>query len=267
MKTFEGDKMAYQYILHEVKDRIGIVTLNRPDKMNGLGKDMEEEITDCLQTWGDGTEVKVVIIKANGKVFCSGHDRTEVLYGTPSSIRTLFQTSYRMMSVMRQLPMPIIAQVHGIAMAGGCHLAAASDLVVAAEKGAQFGMTGMKIGYNCSTPTVAVSRAVGQKKCLEMLFTGDLYSAQDALNMGLVNRVVPDDKLEEETWALAQKISKGSRVILALSKQVYYGQIDMTEDQAYHYAKEMMAINALLPDAVEGFTAGIEKREPNFPEE
>jgi 1,4-dihydroxy-2-naphthoyl-CoA synthase len=176
MDIFEGGNMAYQYILSEVKDRIGILTLNRPDKMNGLGKEMEDEITDCLQTWGDGQEVKVVIIKGNGKVFCSGHDRTEVLNGTPSSIRTLFQTSYKMMSVMRQVPMPIIAQVHGIAMAGGCHLAAACDLVVAAEKGAQFGMTGLKIGYNCSTPTVAVSRAVGQKKCLEMLFTGNLYS-------------------------------------------------------------------------------------------
>ena len=259
--------MAYKYITSEVKDRIGILTLNRPDKMNGLGKEMEDEITDCLQTWGDGKEVKVVIIKGNGKVFCSGHDRNEVLHGTPSSIRGLFQTSYKMMSVMRQVPMPIIAQVHGIAMAGGCHLAAACDLVVAAEKGAQFGMTGIKIGYNCSTPTVAVSRAVGQKKCLEMLFTGNLYSAQEALAMGLINRVVPDDKLEEETWALAQQIAKGSRVVLGVAKQVYYGQIDMTEDQAYHYAKEMMAIGALLPDAVEGFTASIEKREPKFPEE
>ncbi|MBT3254911.1 MAG: enoyl-CoA hydratase [Deltaproteobacteria bacterium] len=259
--------MAYTYILNEVKDRIGILTLNRPDKMNGLGKDMEDEITDCLQNWGAGREVKVVIIKGNGKVFCSGHDRTEVLDGTPSSIRTLFQTSYKMMSVMRQVPMPIIAQVHGIAMAGGCHLAAACDLVVAAENGAQFGMTGLKIGYNCSTPTVAVSRAVGQKKCLEMLFTGNLYSAQEALQMGLINRVVPDDKLEEEAWAFARQIAKGSRVVLGVSKQVYYGQIDMTEDQAYHYTKEMMAIGALLPDAVEGFTAAIERREPNFPEE
>jgi len=258
--------MAYQYILSEVKDRIGILTLNRPDKMNGLGKEMEDEITDCLQTWGDGGDVKVVIVKGSGKVFCSGHDRTEVLHGTPSSIRALFQTSYKMMTVMHQVPMPIIAQVHGIAMAGGCHLAAACDLVVAAEKGAQFGMTGLKIGYNCSTPTVAVSRAVGQKKCLEMLFTGNLFSAQEALQMGLINRVVPDDRLEEETWALARQIAKGSRVILGVSKQVYYGQIDMTEDQAYHYAKEMMAIGALLPDAVEGFTAAIERREPNFPE-
>ena len=259
--------MAYKYILTEVKDNIGILSLNQPDKMNALGAAVEKEITDCLKTWADGKEVKVVILKANGKVFCSGHDRLEVRDGTPSSIRALFQTSYEMMTCMRSVRMPIIAQVHGIAMAGGCHLVAGCDLAVAAEQGAKFGMTGLKIGYNCSTPTVAVSRAVGSKKCLEMLFTGGLYTAQESMEMGLINRVVPDDKLEEETFAWAKEIAKGSRITLGISKQVFYGQIEMTEDQAYHYAKEMMAITALLPDAQEGFTAGIEKREPNFPEE
>jgi enoyl-CoA hydratase/carnithine racemase len=259
--------MAYKYILTEVKDNIGILSLNQPDKMNALGAAVEGEITDCLKTWADGKEVKVVIIKANGKVFCSGHDRLEVRDGTPSSIRALFQTSYEMMTCMRSVRMPIIAQVHGIAMAGGCHLVAGCDLAVAAEQGAKFGMTGLKIGYNCSTPTVAVSRAVGSKKCLEMLFTGNLYTPQEAMDMGLINRVVPDDKLEEETFAWAKEIAKGSRITLGISKQVFYGQIEMTEDQAYHYAKEMMAIAALLPDAQEGFTAGIEKREPKFPEE
>ena len=179
----------------------------------------------------------------------------------------MFQTSYELMSCLRQVPMPVIAQVHGIAMAGGCHLVAGCDLAVAAQKGAQFGMTGLKIGYNCSTPTVAVSRAVGAKKCLEMLFTGRLYSADEALAMGLINQVASDDELEGATWALATEIAQGSRVVLGIAKQVFYGQIDMTEDQAYHYAKEMMAIAALLPDAKEGFTAGIEKRPPNFPEE
>ncbi|MCF8032676.1 MAG: enoyl-CoA hydratase/isomerase family protein [Desulfarculaceae bacterium] len=258
--------MAYKYILSEVKDKIGILTLNQPDKMNALGAAVEKEITDCLTDWAKGTEVKVVILRANGKVFCSGHDRLEVRDGTPSSIRNLFQTSYDMMTCMRKVRMPIIAQVHGIAMAGGCHLVAGCDLAVAAEEGAKFGMTGLKIGYNCSTPTVAVSRAVGSKKCLEMLFTGNLYSAQESVEMGLINRVVPDDKLEEETFALAQEIAKGSRITLGISKQVFYAQIEMTEDQAYHYAKEMMAIAALLPDAQEGFSAGIEKREPVFPE-
>ncbi len=258
--------MAYQHLLCEVKDRIGIMTLNRPDKMNALGIEFEEEITDCLNGWAAGTEVKVVVIRANGRMFCSGHDRTEILNAPPADIRRLFQTSFTMMTVMRQVPMPIIAQVHGVAMAGGCHLVAGCDLAVAAEEGARFGMTGMKIGYNCTTPTVAVSRAVGRKKCLEMLFTGRLYSAREALEMGLVNSVVPDDRLEEETLCLAAEIARGSRVVLGISKQAFYAQIEMTETQAYHYAKEMMAINALLPDALEGFSASIERREPNFPE-
>lgn len=258
--------MAYENLLSEVKDRIGILTLNRPDKMNALGIAFEEEIIDCLNIWAAGNEVKVVIIKANGNLFCSGHDRTEILDAPPADIRRLFQTSYRLMTTIRTVPMPVIAQVHGIAMAGGCHLIAGCDLVTAGEKNAQFGMTGMKIGYNCTTPTVAVSRAVGQKKCLEMLFTGDLYSAAQALEMGLINKVFPDDKLAEETFDFAQKIAQGSRIVLGISKQAFYAQIDMTEPQAYHYAKEMMAINALLPDAIEGFTASIEKRPPNFPE-
>ncbi|RJX30644.1 MAG: enoyl-CoA hydratase [Desulfarculus sp.] len=258
--------MAYKYLLSEVKERIGVMTLNRPDKMNALGVEFEEEITDCLRGWAAGEEVKVVILQANGKLFCSGHDRTEILNAPPANIRRLFQTSFNMMTAMRQVPMPIIAQVHGIAMAGGCHLAAGCDLIVAAAEGAKFGMTGMKIGYNCTTPTVAVSRAVGQKKCLEMLFTGRLYTAQQALEMGLVNMVVPDDKLAQETWALAQEIARGSRVVLGISKQAFYAQIEMTEAQAYHYAKEMMAINALLPDALEGFSASIEGRPPVWKE-
>lgn len=258
--------MAYKYLLSEVQERIGLMTLNRPDKMNALGVEFEEEITHCLRTWAQGHEVKVVILRANGKLFCAGHDRTEILNAPPASIRHLFQTSFHMMSTMRQVPMPIIAQVHGIAMAGGCHLAAGCDLIVAAAQGAKFGMTGMKIGYNCTTPTVAVSRAVGQKKCLEMLFTGRLYTAQEALDMGLVNRVVPDEALAQETWALAQEIAQGSRAVLGLSKQAFYAQIEMTEPQAYHYAKEMMAINALLPEAIEGFSASIEGRPPVWKE-
>ena len=258
--------MVYNNLLSEVKDRIGILTLNRPDKMNALGIEFEEEIIDCLNTWAAGEEVKVVIIRANGKLFCSGHDRSEILNAPPANIRRLFQTSYKLMTTIRTVPMPVIAQVHGIAMAGGCHLIAGCDLVTAAENGAQFGMTGMKIGYNCSTPTVAVSRAVSQKKCLEMLLTGGLYSAAEALEMGLINKVFPDDKLEEETFAFAREIAKGSRIVLGISTQAFYAQVEMTEPQSYPYAKEMMAINALLPDAIEGFSASIEKRDPKFPE-
>ncbi len=261
--------MAYKHILYEERkeNRIGILTLNRPGKRNALSREFEEEIIGCLQDAARRWEVKVIVLRAAGDVFCSGHDRSEILNAPASSLRRLFQTSVNMMMTIRQLPQPVIAQVHGIAMAGGCHLAAACDLVVAAERKAKLGMTGIILGYNCSTPTVAVSRCVGQKKCMEMLMTGKLYSAQEAMTMGLVNRVVPDEKLEEETMNWASEIATRSRPIIAISKQVFYAQAEMTEWQAYQYAKEMMALNAVLPDAIEGFKANIEGREPKFPEE
>ena len=253
--------MAYKYILWEEKERIGILTLNRPEKRNALGVESEEEITECLKKAAKEKKVKVIIIKANGEVFCSGHDKSEILHAQLNDVRHLFQTSIDMMLLMHKIPQPVIAQVHGLAIAGGCHFVAACDLVVASEK-AQFAMTGMKIGYNCSTPTVAVSRCVGQKKTLEMLFTGNLISAREAREYGLVNRVVPADDLEEETWKFAREIAQHSLVLLGLGKSVYYQQIEMAEAQAYHYAKELMASNALMPDAIEGMTAMNEKRPP-----
>jgi enoyl-CoA hydratase/carnithine racemase len=259
--------MGYRFLIYEEKDHIGILTLNRPEKRNALSREFEDEIIVCLEDAAKRWEAKVIIIKAAGEVFCSGHDRSEILNASASSIRRLFQTSVDMMMTLRKIPQPVIAEVHGIAMAGGCHLAAACDLVIAAEKKAKFGMTGIMLGYNCSTPTVAVSRCVGQKKCMEMLLTGKLYSAYEAMTMGLVNRVVPDEKLGEETMNWARDIATKSRPIIAVSKQVFYAQAEMTEWQAYHYAKEMMALNAILPDAIEGFKANIEGRDPEFPEE
>jgi enoyl-CoA hydratase/carnithine racemase len=258
--------MSYQHILYEKKERIGILTLNRPEKRNALGREAELEMMDCFTRASEEKKVRVIILKGNGPIFCSGHDRLEVLNQPINNVRALFQTCIDMYALMRAIPQPIIAQVHGIAMAGGCHLVAGCDLVVAAEKGAQFAMTGVKIGYNCSTPTVAVSRAIGQKRTLEMLFTGNFISAQTAQEWGLVNRVVADEQLETETWKLAQEIAQYSLKVLGISKQHFYQQIDMPEHQAYHYAKELMASQALWPDAIEGFTASIEKREPVWKE-
>ena len=258
--------MSYQHILYEEKERIGILTLNRPEKRNALGREAELEMMDCFTRASEEKKVRVIILKGNGPIFCSGHDRLEVLNQPINNVRALFQTCIDMYGLMHAIPQPIIAQVHGIAMAGGCHLVAGCDLVLAAEKGAQFAMTGIKIGYNCSTPTVAVSRAIGQKRTLEMLFTGKFISAQTAQEWGLVNRVVPDDQLEAETWNLAREISQYSLKVLGISKQHFYQQIDMAEHQAYHYAKELMASQALWPDAIEGFTASIEKREPVWKE-
>jgi len=254
--------MSYEFIIYEEKEEIGILTINRPDKRNALGLAAEEEMIACLRDAAKRHAAKVILVKGAGPIFCAGHDRLEILNRPVMEIRRLFHTSFNLMYTLRTIPQCVIAQVHGIAMAAGCHLAAACDLIVAGEQKAQFGMTGMVYSYNCSTPTVAVSRAVGQKKCMEMLMTGKLYSAQEAKEFGLVNLVFPDDRLEEEAWAFAKSIAKNSKYGIHMSKQVYYAQVEMTEWQAYHYAKEMMAVAGISANATEGFTAFLDKREP-----
>ncbi|MBW1780144.1 MAG: enoyl-CoA hydratase/isomerase family protein [Deltaproteobacteria bacterium] len=258
--------MAYQFMTYEEKEEIGILTLNRPDKRNALGREFEEEIIACLQDAGKRCEAKVIILKAQGDVFCAGHDRLEILNQPLSAIRELFQTSFNLMNTIRTAPQCIIAQVQGVAMAGGCHLAAGCDLITAGRDKARFGMTGLIYSYNCSTPTVAVSRAVPQKKCMEMLMTANLYSAEEAQAFHLVNRVFPDDQLDEMTYAWAKEIAKASKYVIYMSKQVLYSQMEMTEWQAYQYAKEMMAMAGVSTNATEGFTAFIEKREPVWDE-
>lgn len=254
--------MHYDSILYEEQVEVGKLTLNMPEKRNALGIHAETEIIECLQDAGKRHAAKVIILKANGPVFCAGHDRAEILDQPLSNIRRLFQTSFNLMGTIRSIPQCVIAQVHAIAMAGGCHLVAGCDLVTAAREKARFGMTGLIYSYNCTTPTVAVSRAVGQKKCMEMLMTARLYSAGESREMGLVNMVFPDDELEEKTMELAADICKSSKYAIYMAKQNFYAQVEMTEHQAYLFAKEMMAQQAVSVNATEGFTAFIEKREP-----
>jgi enoyl-CoA hydratase/carnithine racemase len=258
--------MSYKYILYEEKDSIGSLTLNRPDKRNALGLEAEEEIMACLEDAGKRGEAKVIIIKAAGDIFCAGHDRQEILNQPLANIRALFQTSFNMMMALRAAPQCIIAQVQGIAMAGGCHLAAGCDMITAGEEKAKFGMTGLIYSYNCSTPTVAVSRAIPQKRCMEMLMTARLLSAKEAYDFHLVNRVFPDDKLDEMTLEWAKEIAKTSKYAINTAKHVFYAQVEMTEWQAYNYAKEMMATQGVSVNSIEGFTAFIEKREPVWDE-
>jgi len=258
--------MGYKSILYEEKDEIGVLTLNRPEKRNALGAESEEEIITCLRDAGKRCDVKIIIFKAAGDIFCAGHDRAEILDQPLPNIRRLFQTSFNMMMTLRSIPQCVIAQVQGIAMAGGCHLAAACDLITAGKEKARFGMTGLIYSYNCSTPTVAVSRAVPQKKCMEMLMTARLLSAQEAYDFHLVNRIFPDDRLDEMTHEWAKEIAKASKYAIYMSKQVFYSQIEMTEWQAYQYTKEMMAMAGVSANPTEGFRAFIDKREPVWDE-
>lgn len=255
--------MGYKTILFEGRKEIGIITLNRPDKRNALSLELLEELSDCLESAGKVRNFKVLIVKGAGPAFSAGHDMQQILGKDLNSIRLLFQTCADLMLLIHRIPQTVIAQVHGIASAAGCQLVAACDLAVADEE-ARFAAPGVKIGLFCSTPMVPLSRAVGRKKALEMLLTGRFISAGEAMSHGLINLVVPVTELEKKTMAFSQEIAKYSLVTLGLGKQAFYRQLEMHEAEAYHYAKEVISENAIMPDAIEGMTAFFEKREPEW---
>lgn len=253
--------MQYETIVYEEQDRIGIITLNRPEKRNALSLELLEELFICLQSAGKEQHLKVMIIKGAGEAFSAGHDMRQILGEELNDIRHLFDTCAELMLLIHKIPQPVIAQVHGIATAAGCQLVAACDLAVAGE-GARFATPGVKIGLFCTTPMVALSRAVGRKKALEMLLTGKFISAGEAMANGLINMVVLDSELEREALGLAKEIAQYSLVTLGMGKQAFYRQIEMSDADAYHYAKEVISANAVMPDAIEGMLAFFEKRDP-----
>jgi enoyl-CoA hydratase/carnithine racemase len=257
--------VTHKNIVYEEKGKVGLLTFNRPEKRNALSLALLNELASCLAEAGQQRKVRAIILRGAGPVFSAGHDMAEILGQGLNDIRQLFQTCVDLMTLMHSIPQPVIAQVHGVATAAGCQLVAACDLAVA-EEGARFSTPGVRIGLFCVTPMVALSRTVGRKRALEMLLTGDVISAQDAMNCGLINRVVPAERLEEEAYALAAKIAQYSLVTLGLGKRAFYQQIEMTEAQAFHYAKELISANATMDDAIEGMSAFFEKREPIWKE-
>jgi enoyl-CoA hydratase/carnithine racemase len=221
------------------------------------------EMIDLLKAIKKKLEVRVVIIRGEGQVFSSGHDLSEMLEGNVVSYRRIFDACSEVMLAIRDLPQPVIAQVQGMATAAGCQLVAACDLAVASKE-ARFATPGVRIGLFCHTPQVPLARAVGRKRALEMLLTGRPISAEEAERFGLINKVVPPDRLAEETLSLAQHIAQASPLTMALGKKSFYRQIDTDEEQAYDYAQEMMALNATTEDAREGISAFLQKREPKW---
>jgi len=251
--------MSYQHLLRSTEGQLGLITLNRPDRRNALSLDLMLELIDCLHEIGVDTGIRAVILAAAGKVFSSGHDLSEMLGRTVNDYRRIFDVCTELMAKIQSIPQPVIAQVQGIATAAGCQLVATCDLAIASDQ-AQFATPGVKIGLFCTTPMVALSRAVGRKRAMEMLLTGKLVDATTAAEWGLVNRVVPADQLESETRRLACQIAEASGFTVALGKQAYYTQIDLDQPKAYAYAKEVMAMNSLAHDAQEGMSAFLEKR-------
>jgi enoyl-CoA hydratase/carnithine racemase len=255
--------MNYQDIKFHVENGIGFVTLTRPEKRNALSKNLMAEMIDLLKAIKTNSEVRAVILKAEGPVFSSGHDLSEMLEGDAVFYREIFDACTEMMESLRNLPQPVIAQVQGMATAAGCQLVATCDLAVASQA-ARFATPGVRIGLFCHTPQVPLSRAIGSKRALEMLLTGRPISAEEAERYGLVNKVVPPDRLAEETLSLAKHIAQASPLTLALGKKSFYRQIELEERGAYDYAKEVMSLNAMTEDAQEGISAFLNKRSPQW---
>jgi enoyl-CoA hydratase/carnithine racemase len=244
-------------------DRIALVTLDNPRRRNALSRELLQQLRDELRTIGADRTIKCVILRAEGPVFSSGHDLREIATLETPEAETLFAACTEVMETIRHLPQPVIAQVQGIATAAGCQLVATCDLVLAADD-ATFATPGVRIGLFCSTPAVALARAVTTKKALEMLLTGDSITAAEAERIGLVNRVVPRDRLADETLALARRISEASGETLALGKRAFYEQLPLDRPAAYQVAERAMVENAALPDAREGIAAFLEKRPPQW---
>jgi enoyl-CoA hydratase/carnithine racemase len=259
----DAEKQTYEHILFEEDGPIARITMNRPERRNALSLAHMQELISCLKAIGEGKEAQVAILCGNGPAFCAGHDLSEMVGRDPEFYRHLFDVCCELMETIQKIPQPVIAEVHGVATAAGCQLAATCDLLVASED-ARFATPGVKIGLFCSTPMVALSRSIGQKKSMEMLLTGEFISAEEALAEGLVNRVVPAEELEAATRVLADKIAEASPLVVGVGKQAFYRQLEMPTEQAYAYTKEVMSFNASFADAQEGICAFLEKRKPEW---
>jgi enoyl-CoA hydratase/carnithine racemase len=255
--------MAHDEVLYEIKGPLGILTLNNPEKINALSRKMIGEIMEVLTAVSADESIKVVIIRAAGKHFCAGHYLKEMVGQGVKEYKFIFDQCTRMMQMIHDIPQPVIAQVHGIATAAGCQLVAWCDLAVASEE-ARFATPGVKIGLFCTTPMVALTRAIGRKAAMEMLLTGRFFSATEAKDLGLVNRVVSSENLAAETENLAEQIAEASRFVLAIGKQGFYAQADQSDNNAMHYAKHTITLNLEAVDAQNGINAFLNKEKPSW---
>jgi enoyl-CoA hydratase/carnithine racemase len=253
--------MGYENIFQSQDGPVTTILLNRPEKRNALSLGLMLELTQCLEAIGRNREARAVILRAAGKAFCSGHDLGEMTGRDIGEYRRIFDVCSELMLKIQSIPQPVIAEVQGVATAAGCQLVATCDLAVAAEE-AMFATPGVRIGLFCTTPMVALTRAVGRKRALQMLLTGQLVDARSAAEWGLINQVVPAAELQAATLNLASKIAEASPLVVGIGKQAFYTQIDLDQPKAYGYAKEVMSMNALAADAQEGITAFLEKRPP-----
>jgi enoyl-CoA hydratase/carnithine racemase len=261
--TAQSAKSAGEPILlREVVDGVATLTLNRPSARNALSMELMTLLTEELEDIGEDKSIHVVVLAGAGPAFCAGHDLKEIRANPGREIyETLFRQCSKLMLTITKLPQPVIAKVHGIATAAGCQLVATCDLAIAADT-TRFATPGVNIGLFCSTPMVALTRAVGRKHAMEMLLTGDMIGSGDAVMFGLINQTVPEAELDATVQSLAAQIASKSPLTLAIGKEAFYRQLDMGLEEAYAYASDVMTRNMMARDAEEGIDAFLGKRHP-----
>ena len=251
-------------VLKQEQNGVATLTLNRPKQFNAISAQMLDELEAALTELANAPDVRAIVIAGAGAAFSGGHDLKEMMANrTQDFIGELFEHCSRVMLQIQAMPQPVIARVHGIATAAGCQLVAACDMAVASTE-ARFATSGINFGLFCATPGVPVSRNVSRKRAFEMLFTGDFIDAQTALAWGLVNRVVPPDRLDEEIARLCKTISEKPPAVCAAGKKLFYEQLESRLPNAYRIASVAITDNMLGEDAAEGVGAFIEKRPPKW---
>jgi enoyl-CoA hydratase/carnithine racemase len=251
--------MPSQDLSLELEGTTATITLNRPSRRNALSLNLMRELIGCLEEIESNRTAQAVILAAAGKVYCSGHDLSEMVGRSVAEYRQMFDVCSDLMMKIQSIPQPVIAEVQGVATAAGCQLVASCDLAIASQE-ASFATPGVRIGLFCTTPMVALSRCVGRKRALHMLLTGEAIDAATAADWGLINSAIPAAELKMATRKLAARIAEASPLTVSIGKQAYYTQIDLDQPKAYAYTKEVMSMNAMAGDAQEGISAFLEKR-------
>ena len=254
--------MGYEHILVERSGDFATIAMNRPQRRNALSLPHMRELIAAFEEVG-ASDALGIVLAGNGPVFSAGHDFADVAEADYSAVRSLLLTCTELMTLIQQVPQPVVARVHGLATAAGCQLVASADLAVASED-AGFAAPGGKGGWFCHTPMVAIARNIGRKRAAEMALSGEAIDARTALDWGLVNRVVPGAELDAATADLLERVTRGSAESKGVGKQALYAQIDLDQPKAYAYAVEVMAATSQLPDAREGMRAFLGKREPKW---
>ncbi len=259
-----AEELEVNLVLREDRDGIARLTLNRPKAYNALSLGLMAALQNELEEIASNRAIKAVVLEGSGKGFCAGHDLREMRSRSDETFhQTVFAACSKLMLTVTNLPQPVIAKVHGIATAAGCQLVATADLAIAAES-TRFGTPGVNIGLFCSTPMVAVSRAIPRKQVMEMLLTGEMIDARTAVAHGLINHSVAETELEDAVQEMAGKIASKSPLVLKTGKKAFYRQLEMTLADAYAYTSQVMVDNMQARDAAEGIDAFIEKRDPEW---